>query len=55
VRNLIREGAGAQELYKVHNIPGRAASLAFLLFSSNLSAIDFLSCAELLGSGRFAI
>jgi hypothetical protein len=39
VRNLIHGGAGAQELYKLHNIPGRAASPAvfavFLQFISD--------------------
>jgi len=38
VRNLIREGAGAQALYKVHNILGRAASLAvFAVFQRFIS------------------
>jgi hypothetical protein len=38
VRNLIREGAGAQGLYKAHNIPGRAASLAvFAVFQRFIS------------------
>jgi hypothetical protein len=49
VRNQIREGAGAQELYKVHNIPAARRIRLFLLFFSDLSAIDFSSCAEFLG------
>jgi hypothetical protein len=38
VRNLIHEGAGAQDSYKLHNIPGRPASLAvFAVFQRFIS------------------
>jgi hypothetical protein len=38
VRNLIREGAGTQEFYKVHSIPRRAASPAvFAVFQRFIS------------------
>jgi hypothetical protein len=38
VRNLIHEGAGPQGFYKLHNISGRAASLAvFAVFQQFIS------------------